>query len=164
MKFDFSDFSKKRSQLMGISMLLIMIFHCGLYLNSRYTPFCVVGVEFFLVISAIGLFFSLSKNQDKLSFYKKRVLRILPTYLIVAAPYFAHNQKFEIGNYLFNGLVYNRWPTLFLVYRADIDMLFACTVLFRSDEVQTIHLNPLHYADSLSLFGTAVPNIGHHAE
>ena len=102
MKFDFSDFSKKRSQLMGISMLLIMIFHCGLYLNSRYTPFCVVGVDFFLVISAIGLFFSLSKNQDKLSFYKKRVLRILPTYLIVAAPYFAHNQKFEIGNYLFN--------------------------------------------------------------
>ena len=102
MKFDFTDFSKKRSQLMGISILLIMIFHCGLYLNSRFTPFCVVGVEFFLVISAIGLFFSLSKNTDKLSFYKKRVLRILPTYFIVAAPYFAHNQKFEIGNYLFN--------------------------------------------------------------
>lgn len=102
MKFDFSIFSKKRSQLMGISILLIMLFHVGLLLNSRYLPFCVVGVEFFLVISAIGLFFSLSKNNNKLSFYKKRVFRILPAYLIVAIPYFAHNQKFEIGDFLFN--------------------------------------------------------------
>ena len=87
---------------MGISMLLIMIFHCGMMLQSRYTPFCSVGVEFFLVISAIGLFFSLSKNNNKRAFYKKRVLRIIPTYLIVAAPYFAHNQEFALGNYLIN--------------------------------------------------------------
>lgn len=102
MRFEFSDFSKKRSQLMGISMLLIMVFHSGMMLQSRYTQFGDVGVEFFLVISAIGLFFSLSKNNNKRAFYKKRVLRILPTYLIVAAPYFAHNQEFSIGNYLIN--------------------------------------------------------------
>ena len=79
-----------------------MIFHSGMLLQSRYTQFGEVGVELFLVISAIGLFFSLSKNNNKRAFYKKRVLRILPTYLIVAAPYFVHNQDFSIGNYLIN--------------------------------------------------------------
>ena len=87
---------------MGISMLLVMLYHCGMLFNSKFFPYCHVSLEFFLVSSAIGLFFSLSKNNNKRAFYKKRVLRVIPTYLIVAAPYFAHNQEFVLGNYLIN--------------------------------------------------------------
>lgn len=98
MSFDFSDFSKYRTQLMGISILLIMLFHAH-FLKCGY-----IGVEFFLLISAIGLFFSLSKDQRLIPFYKKRLIRILPAYLIVAVPYFLYHYRdgFELGNYLFD--------------------------------------------------------------
>ena len=96
MTFDFSDFSKYRTQLMGISILAIMLFHAN-FLKCGW-----IGVEFFLLISSIGLFFSLSKDQRLIPFYKKRFIRILPAYLLVALPYFAYHNRdgFEIGNYL----------------------------------------------------------------
>lgn len=96
MVFDFYDFSRYRPQLMGISMIFIMLFHAKLLPSGN------VGVEFFLLISAIGLYFSLSKNAHIKSFYEKRVIRILPTYLIVAIPYFLYINKddFSIANYL----------------------------------------------------------------
>lgn len=88
MTFDFSDFSKYRTQLMGISILMIMLFHAF----SRYFAFRwgYVGVEFFLVVSAIGMYFSLSKDSRLIPFYRKRLLRILPAYFIVAIPYFLY--------------------------------------------------------------------------
>ena len=98
MSFDFYDFSKYRAQLMGIAMLLIMLFHVGA-LSYGY-----VGVEFFLLLSAIGLYFSLSKNDQLGPFYKKRLVRILPTYLIVAIPYFIYVRRdnFDMGEFFMN--------------------------------------------------------------
>lgn len=98
MTFDFYDFSKYRTQLMGISMLLIMLFHV------EALPLGYVGVEFFLLISGIGLYFSLSKNNDLKTFYKKRLFRILPTYLIIAIPYFYYIRRteFSLGEYFLN--------------------------------------------------------------
>ena len=98
MSFDFSDFSKYRTQLMGISILLIMLFHAH-FLKCGY-----IGVEFFLLISAIGLFFSLSKDQRLIPFYKKRLIRILPVYLIVAIPCFIYLQgdNFDFGQLLYD--------------------------------------------------------------
>ncbi len=98
MTFDFSDFSKYRTQLMGISILLIMMFHVGFF-KCGY-----IGVEFFLLISAIGLFFSLSKDQRLIPFYKKRLIRILPAYFIVAIPTFIYLQG---GNFDFGQLLYD---------------------------------------------------------
>lgn len=98
MRFDFYDFSKYRSQLMGISMLFIMCFHIFVM------PFGYVGVEFFLVLSAIGLYFALFKNDQLICFYKKRFVRILPTYLIIAIPYFIYVRRydFKISEFLMN--------------------------------------------------------------
>lgn len=45
------------------------------------------GVDIFLFLSAVGLFFSLSKDEDLLSFYKKRIGRIIPTYLLLGFIY-----------------------------------------------------------------------------
>ena len=94
---------------MGVSIILIMLFHAGI-LRSGF-----VGVEFFLMISAIGLYFSLSKNQDKSAFYKKRFARVLPAYFIVAIPYFLCIQEFDIINYLINltGLCILRYEPYF---------------------------------------------------
>lgn len=87
---------------MGISILVIMLFHAF----SRYFLFSwgYVGVEFFLVISAIGMYFSLSKDQRLIPFYTKRLLRILPAYLLVAVPYFLYLDwnDFAWSKFLFN--------------------------------------------------------------
>lgn len=82
--------SKCKSELMGFSILLIMAFHTaggvgipGIYLK----PFLCgdIGVEFFLILSAMGCYFSLAKNPDTLSFYKRRLIRLLPTFIVAVA-------------------------------------------------------------------------------
>lgn len=46
-----------------------------------------VGVEFFVFLSGIGLYFSMTKDSNVLHFFYKRVKRILPTYAVVAILY-----------------------------------------------------------------------------
>lgn len=82
-----SDLSKYRSALMGIAMLSIFLFHSisdwaggllyGVCKNGD------VGVDVFLFLSAIGLSYSFSKNGKVIAFYKRRVLRVFPTYWFV---------------------------------------------------------------------------------
>lgn len=70
-----------RTIVMGISMLMIVIFHSDLpkisgsiiYKNLH------IGVDCFLFLSGIGIVQSLNKNNNLLEFYKRRVSRILPT-------------------------------------------------------------------------------------
>lgn len=83
---DFSTISKYRSELMGVAILMIMFFH------TRYPlyRFCNIGVEFFLILSAIGLDNSLTNNSDPKRFYKKRLVRLLPAYLLVSFPYWLY--------------------------------------------------------------------------
>ena len=78
---------------MGISMIMVMIFHTA---NPSVHLFGIemcplkrgdLGVDFFLVLSAIGCYFSLSKNVELLSFYKKRIIRIIPTFVVCAFLY-----------------------------------------------------------------------------
>lgn len=42
-----------------------------------------IGVDVFLFLSAMGLTYSLTNNHDILSFYKRRVWRIMPTYWFI---------------------------------------------------------------------------------
>ena len=96
-------------------MLVIMLFHV------QALPLGYVGVEFFLLISAIGLYFSLSKNNDLKSFYKKRLFRILPTYLIIAIPYhyYIRRNEFSLGEYFLNlsglGIINNERSFWFII-------------------------------------------------
>lgn len=46
-----------------------------------------VGVEFFIFLSGVGLYFSMTKDSRVCCFFQKRLKRILPTYLTVAVPY-----------------------------------------------------------------------------
>ena len=51
----------------------------------------------FLLLSGIGLFFSFSRDGRVLSFWKKRLLRVLPTAFLIATVYFSF--RYVTGRY-----------------------------------------------------------------
>lgn len=88
MTIKLSDLSTYRTQLMGIATLMIIICHANAYhvlLRSSLASLFRwgnLGVDIFLFLSGLGLFFSLSKNNlftkdDFISFYKRRFYRII---------------------------------------------------------------------------------------
>lgn len=94
-KFDFALLSKYRDVLMGMQILLIMLFHftedCKLssihfnrFVSLFYHYIGSSGVDVFLFLSGLGLYFSWKKNPDARSFYRKRFERILIPYGMVA--------------------------------------------------------------------------------
>lgn len=87
MKSDLTKFiSTYRSELMGYSILWIMMLH---FTFTQVKPLGFIaqygfaGVEIFMMVSGFGLFFSLEKDASLKHFYKKRLLRIFPTYYIL---------------------------------------------------------------------------------
>ena len=85
---NFKDISRYRSELMGWSILWIMMLH---FTFNQIKPLGFIaqygfaGVDIFIFVSGFGLFFSLDKNDDLITFYRKRLLRIFP-YQSVAHP------------------------------------------------------------------------------
>lgn len=108
-KFNLFCISQARDVLFGIATLWIVLFHSSLdfswFLNCgagsfgklMYHAFRAVkyigdaGVDIFLFLSGVGLYFSFSKDENIGRFYKKRALRILPPSLIVAIIWYAVN-------------------------------------------------------------------------
>ena len=72
-------------------MLFVILFHVAL---DRGDPFyglrrCGnVGVDIFLFLSGVGLWFSWVKTPDVLRFYRRRLLRIVPTWIVVATVFY----------------------------------------------------------------------------
>ena len=96
-RITFKILSDYRTFLMGIAIISIMIFHftedCYIYqymykgpIKIYYEYICAVGVDIFLMLSGLGLFYSMKKNNKTKEFYKKRYIRILIPYLLVAIP------------------------------------------------------------------------------
>ena len=96
-KFYFENLSKYRKVLMGVQIILIIIFHftedCKIYdvrfsgiINLFYRYIRSSGVDMFLLLSGLGLYFSWKKKPEPKAFYKKRYMRILIPYFIVAVP------------------------------------------------------------------------------
>ena len=107
-KFQLSLISKYRDELFGLSIIAIIFFHfsCdflpgvdkGLIDTTGFgwfVRFCYyfkkyigsIGVELFLFLSGMGLYYSYSRNPDILNFYRKRFTRILIPYTIVGLPF-----------------------------------------------------------------------------
>lgn len=82
------DFSRYRSSMFGLSIIGIMVFHYFEHIRSahlllrseQFWDYYIgsTGVDFLLFLSGMGLFYSLTKNDDICQFYKKRLVRILP--------------------------------------------------------------------------------------
>lgn len=89
-KFNLNLISKYRSELMGFSIIWIWFLHMSYkfpFPISSVQTLGATGVDIFFFVSAIGIYYSYSKNENIIQFYKKRVLRIVPTYLVLAIPY-----------------------------------------------------------------------------
>lgn len=89
--------SQYRSALMGISIILIMVFHftddchyysyhfCG-WISFFWRYISSSSVDAFLFFSGLGLYYSMKKRPDVRTFYARRLKRILIPYVIVAIP------------------------------------------------------------------------------
>lgn len=84
--FQLQDISTYRSELMGWAIVWIMMLHFT-FMQIKPLGFIAqygfAGVEIFMMVSGLGLYFSLDKDGRLSHFYKKRLLRIFPTYYLL---------------------------------------------------------------------------------
>lgn len=124
-----NDISTYRSELMGWSILWIMMLHftfCQIKPLGFIAQYGFAGVDIFVFVSGLGLFYSLDKDDNLIHYYRKRLLRIIPTYYILG---FITNLLIihdDIPTFLFTystigfwiGLNYADWfiPSLLFLY------------------------------------------------
>ena len=128
--------SNYRTHIMGAAMMWIMWFHSAYTGTDEVSKILhrigFYGVDMFLMVSGLGLYFSMRKSKSIGEFYKKRAVRILPAYLIVTIGWYAFYKTDVsfvdkllsiLGINYFRGTVSNRpeyfdWflPTLFVLY------------------------------------------------
>jgi peptidoglycan/LPS O-acetylase OafA/YrhL len=146
--------SKYRTELMGIAILWIVFYHLQIDLGeSLYlAPLHIIqtlgygGVDLFFFLSGFGVTAGwLSKNYNIAEFYKKRLIRIIPTYWLWMLLYgflqLALFQNFKIRGFIadflgigfLSGKSYNSWfiPAIVVCY-----LIFPLTIRFlmRSDK------------------------------
>ncbi len=88
---NWASFSKYRSFIMGIGAICVVIFHSRKFIHIKalfpYVTLLNMGVEVFLFVSGIGLYFAYEKNPRFKDFYTKRILNVWLMCLIVSLPY-----------------------------------------------------------------------------
>lgn len=91
-----NNISKYRTELMGVAAILILFCHAPgnnvmmPALMEKILSYGNVGVDMFLLLSGMGLFYSLNKkpaSTSLLSWYTKRFIRILIPYWLILIPY-----------------------------------------------------------------------------
>ena len=83
--------SKYRGELMGAAMLFIILFHVSLPRNDLFfglRRMGNIGVDIFLFLSGVGLWYAWMKNASLKHFFLRRYLRIYPAWLVVACLYY----------------------------------------------------------------------------
>ena len=88
---ELTNISRYRGELMGMAMIFIILFHVSLPQNDMFyglRRMGNIGVDMFFFLSGIGLWFSWTKNPSCKHFFKRRYLRIYPTWLIMASLYY----------------------------------------------------------------------------
>ena len=96
---ELANISRFRGELMGAAMLFIMLFHVDLARSDTFfglRRMGNIGVDMFLFLSGIGLWFSWAKNSSVKRFYFRRFVRIYPAWLIIAALFYL--PKFHGGS------------------------------------------------------------------
>lgn len=127
--------SKYRTQIMGAAMIWVMWFHSASYYEGILDfihDIGFYGVDVFLLVSGLGLYFSLRKSKSIGEFYKKRAVRILPAYLIIAISWYCfYKTEVPISDKILSVSCINYWrgsiyglkeyfdwfiPTLLVIY------------------------------------------------
>lgn len=88
---ELENISRYRGELMGVAMLFVILFHVGLPRDDMFfglRRMGNIGVDIFLFLSGMGLWFSWTKHPDTKDFYLRRWLRIYPAWLIMSSLYY----------------------------------------------------------------------------
>ena len=88
---ELTNISRYRGELMGMAMIFIILFHVSLPQSDMFfglRRMGNIGVDMFFFLSGIGLWFSWTKNPSYKHFFKRRYLRIYPTWLVMASLYY----------------------------------------------------------------------------
>ena len=112
----FEDLSKYRGELMGLAIIFVVLFHVGMPQSNFFYPLRRlgnIGVDMFLFVSGIGLWFSWTRSRmgkaldgnggldirhATLRFFKHRYKRIYPAWLPVAAVFYIAGYIDDPGN------------------------------------------------------------------
>ena len=113
--FSLSALSSTRDLLFGLATLMVVLFHSYVSFQTAMPKAPVLGgildlirnqgnkgVDMFLFMSGMGLYYSMYKNPPLKDFYKKRATRILPAVFIVSAMWFAYKSPDSLSTYLSN--------------------------------------------------------------
>lgn len=168
MKFELSDISKYRTQLMGCATIMILLCHANGY-GVVLPPFLRnlliygnLGVDIFLFLSGFGCFYSLSKANNIMMFYKRRMIRILLPYIIVSIFFLIIDEilhdDFCFGQWLYEFSTIGFWhqhkgawfvaliipiylisPFLYKLLQCTSRKLIVCMLLITSIMVLTSH-------------------------
>ena len=169
---------------MGACILWIVFFHTKILFPGWLAPLEAVrdygfaAVDIFFLLSGIGMVFSLRKTPCLAHFYRKRVLRLVPTYwLFIVASYalrmvFGSTQPIEVVYALFglDFFVYgslSTWfvPALLLLYIVTPPLYWAfqklgsykALALFTTITVMLTQLISSSEAAHLMIFTTRIP-------
>lgn len=98
--FNMGDISRYRSEIFGVTIIWIMLLHGvimdkvivwepveWLYVILKHGN---VGVDIFLFLSGVGLYFSFVKDNNIENYMRKRFARVLLPYVIIGGTYFVY--------------------------------------------------------------------------
>ena len=124
---------------MGIAILWIMIHHIQFFGLDEFVPLSFFarigscGVDIFLFVSSFGLYHSLVKNGNVKDFYKRRFVRIFPTFIVcvltlavlrnpvlIFSPKYWYNQFYSNWYISFILLMYLFYPFIFKVQQKHL--------------------------------------------
>ncbi len=128
-KFVLNDLTTYRSELMGWSIIWVMMLHFQ-FITLKPLGFIAqygfAGVDIFMLVSGLGLYYSLKKTPSLAQFYAKRLKRIFPAYYFIGL--FASVLLFQddILTYLYRFSTIGFWTSgpFFEWYIPSIVMLY----------------------------------------
>ena len=107
---NYSVFSKYRLQLFGIAAILIILYHSinmtffnisfGVF--DKVLNFTDIGVDIFIFLSAMGLYYSFKKDNNIKKFYLNRIRRVLIPTILLSSIYWILIYILKIREGIFN--------------------------------------------------------------
>ena len=138
--YDLFLMSRYRNEIYGLSALWIALYHAFLCGCSWQFPFRIlrlgiIGVEIFLFLSGISLYFSFSKDKRWIRFYKKRLIRLIVPTIVLCPVYISAISSLSGGPLLFAARFFLRFSSVILWLRGDssfwyISMIVAVSLLY----------------------------------
>ncbi|MDH6354949.1 peptidoglycan/LPS O-acetylase OafA/YrhL [Dysgonomonas sp. PH5-45] len=105
-------FSEYRLQLLGIAIIWCLLFHSGYHFSIHSFNYLVfygwAGVDMFLLLSGLGIYFSLRKNSSIKEFYKRRFFRIYPSFVVAIVVHSIY-KSYSLSDTILDMLTINYW-------------------------------------------------------